>query len=198
MRSWKKLVRTVSGFSCFAIELQLKCLLCVALRFLQIARKVLSSARPKCCPSLFFCNRRVLSSSSVPIISLVSINVCAFAVSKSKGLCHAGFAECLSLDFNERTASTALRSVVNQSKSSTCTRLASSLFDTMMRSICVWASPGSVQLHRVYSSCSEPASIQVFVTVRSSSATTACNARARKVSFVSVSVLGLGIDSPTL
>ena len=36
----------------------------------------------------------------------------------------------------------------------------------------------------------------MFVTVRSNSAATACNARARRVSFVSVSVLGRGKDFP--
>ena len=66
-----------------------------------------------------------------------------------------------------------------------------------MKSSCVNDSPGSVQLHRVYSSRSVSAFIQVFVTVKSNSATTMCKARARCETLLSVSVLGLGIDSPT-
>ena len=50
-----------------------------------------------------------------------------------------------------------------------------------MKSICVFAFPGSVQLLLVYSSFS---------------ATTLCTARERKKSFASVSVFGLRIDSP--
>ena len=203
MRSWKKPVRTVSGFSCFAIELQLKCLLCVFLGAFPVSALSLILVK---CVSLFSA-LRFLPNCAAKTVQLCLLNsedlesrvLCAqfhlsglhqFCASLLQFLRARVFAMQVSQSvsvslFNERTASTALRSVVNQSKSNTCTRLASSLLVTMIKSICVWASPGSVQLHRVYSSCSEPASIQVFVTVRSSSATTACNARARKVSFVS-------------
>ena len=80
---WKKLVRSVVEFSCFAIELQLQFLLCVflgafsvsalslilvrcfsrfrALRFRQIAQQSLSvSGRPRRCPSLFFLQQKSL------------------------------------------------------------------------------------------------------------------------------------------
>ena len=59
---------------------------CGGLRFLQMDRQSLfSTARPRCLPSLFFCSRIVLSSSSVTVISLVSIILCVFAVPKSRG-----------------------------------------------------------------------------------------------------------------
>ena len=67
----------------------------------------------------------------------------------------------------------------------------------MMKSICVNESSGFDQLDRVKSSRSVSAFIHVFVTVKSSSVTMVCKALARSESFVSTSVLGLGIDSPT-
>ena len=52
-----------------------------------------------------------------------------------------------------------------------------------MKSICVNDSAGSDQLERMNSSCCESASIQVLVTIKSSSATTVCNALARSESI---------------
>ena len=170
-------MRTLSGFSCFAIDLQLKCLLCVflgdfpvsalslifvkcfsrfnVLLFLHIARQSqFNSARSRCRPSHFFSKRRDLSSSSVTVISLVSSLLCASCCfleqrrhhipisTVCQRLCSrslqgivwlpatAGshrFSSCISFSaHSERTASTALWSVLNLSESSTCTRLASS------------------------------------------------------------------------
>ena len=67
----------------------------------------------------------------------------------------------------------------------------------MMKSICVNESSGFDQLERLKSSRSVSAFIHVFVTVKSSSDTIVCRALARNGSFVSINVLGLGIDFPT-
>ena len=143
-------MRTVLGFSCFfnrtPVEMfalwflgcfpRLGILLELDKMFFSLQRSPFSpncaaesvELCPRCRPSLFFCNR-VLSSSSVPVITLVSTNLCTSAGSKSKGastsqffqsigvsvLCHESFgfqlrifttvfAQCLSLDFNGRTA----------------------------------------------------------------------------------------------
>ena len=66
-----------------------------------------------------------------------------------------------------------------------------------MKSICVNESSGFDQLERVKSSRSVSAFIYVFVTVKSNSVTIVCKALARNESFVSINVLGLGIDSPS-
>ena len=66
-----------------------------------------------------------------------------------------------------------------------------------MKTICVNDSAGFDLLDRVKSSCSVSAFNHVFVIVRSSSATIVCKALARSESFVSTSVSGLGIDTPT-
>ena len=66
-----------------------------------------------------------------------------------------------------------------------------------MKSICVNESSGFDQLDHVKSSRSVSAFVHVFVTVKSSSVTIVCKALVLSESFVSTSVLGLGIDSPT-
>ena len=127
-----------------------------ALRFLQMDwESLFSTARPRCLPSLFFCSRRVLSSSSVTVISLLSIILCVFAVPKrSRGAITTQFSNlstslrplfaksrlasshAKSLHVSTRRPSTALWSVLNQSESSTCTRLASSFFENEVHCMC--------------------------------------------------------------
>ena len=174
-----------------------------ALRFRQIARQSLfNSARSRCRPSLFICNRRVFSSSSVTIITLVStilvrlwclqeqgrqripifesvsVSVAVFFFFAMSGAV-SSLSDSLQVSLNVSTVIS-----VKEQRDRPVIRLEPIevqhlnlfcfLFPRCHDEVHLRLSPGSVQLLVVYSSCSEFASIHVFVTVRSRSATTVC------------------------
>ena len=172
-----------------------------ALRFRQIARGEVfffKFARSRCHPSLFFRNQRVLRSSSVPIISLVSAILCAFCflqvqvcqripvlpicqslagrtspfivwlpTSQPISQIHSRFRRVFqswSKKKKKKQEPPCDLSWTNRSPTPALVLLPVSSI-LWKKSTCVCASPSSVQPLRVYSSCHEPASIQVFASV---------------------------------
>ena len=110
-------MRTVSGFSCFAIELQLKCLLCVFLGafparlctlldldqvFLSFQRSPLS---PDCSTKPVQLCLLEVPHFSVTVISFVSSLLCAFAVSLSRGAITSQLPQSVSVSARNRLAS---------------------------------------------------------------------------------------------